>query len=118
MKRSDTHKSRRSSGLSGCVALLQQNKLAIVVFMAVIAGVIYLFDIFPEQQMRERRTQPTVTEIGKVISVGGVSFTVQLAQGPVTTPSTLPVHVGDTVEVRHMKEYPARVVNVRRVDGQ
>jgi hypothetical protein len=85
MKRSDTHKSRRSSGLSGCIALLQQNKFAIVVFMAVIAGVIYLFDIFPEQQMREHRTQPTVTEIGKVISVGRVSFTVQFAQGPVTT---------------------------------
>lgn len=69
MKRSDTHKSRRSSGLSGCVALLQQNKFAIVVFMPAIAGVIYLFDSFPEQQMSEHRTQPTVTEIGKVISV-------------------------------------------------
>ncbi|WP_156954342.1 hypothetical protein [Paraburkholderia acidipaludis] len=118
MEKSDTHKFRRSSGLSGHIVLLRQNKRAILVLMAAIAGVIYLFDIYPEQQMQEFRSEPTVTETGKVIALGKQSFTVQLAQGPVTTPSTLPAHLGDTVEVRHMKEHPARVINVRRVESQ
>lgn len=92
------------------------HKLAIVVLVVLVAGVDYLFDIYPEQQMHEFRSQPTVTETGKVIALGRQSFTVQLAQGPVTTPSTLPVHLGDSVAVRHLKDYPARVVSVRRAE--
>lgn len=104
--------------LSRCIATLWHNKLAAVVLVSAAAAVIYVFDVFPGQQMREFRSQPSVTESGKVIRLGRQSITVQLAHGTISTPTTLSVHVGDTVEIRHMKEYPARVVSIRRVDNE
>lgn len=99
-------------------ATLWQNRLAVVVLASAIATIIYVFDVLPGQQMQEFRSQPAVTETGKVIALGRESITVQLAHGPISTPTTLSVHVGDTVEVQHMKEFPARVVSIRRVDSK
>jgi hypothetical protein len=100
------------------VETLWQNKLAVVILGVAIAAILYVFDVLPKQQMQEFRTQPTVTESGRVIALGRESITVQLAQGPISTPTTLPVHLGDIVEVQHMKEFPARVVSIRRVDSE
>ena len=96
--------------------MLWRNKLAVVVLTSAVATITYVFDVLPGQQMREFRSQPWVTEPGKIIALGRESITVQLAHGPISTPTTLPVHVGETVEVQHMKELSARVVSIRRVD--
>lgn len=100
------------------VETLWRNKLAVLILAAAIAMIFYVFDVLPKQQMQEFRTQPTVTESGKVIALGRESITVQLAQGPISTPTTLSVRVGEIVEVQHMKEFPARVVSVHRVDSE
>lgn len=100
------------------IETLWRNKLAAVVLALAIATIIYVFDVLPGQQMREFRSQPTVTESGKVIALGRESITVQLAHGSISTPTTLTVHVGDTVEVQHMKEFPARVVSIRCADNE
>ena len=100
------------------IEALWRNKLAAVVLALAIAAIIYVFDVLPGQQMWEFRSQPTVTESGKAIALGRKSITVQLAHGSISTPTTLTVRVGDTVEVQHMKEFPARVVSIRRVDNE
>jgi hypothetical protein len=122
---SDTHKSsiepsnmtepRRAFDFGPYIETFWRNKLAVAVLISAIAAIFYVFDVLPEQQLQEFRTQPTVIESGRVIALGRESITVQLAQGPISTPTTLPLHVGDTVEVRHMKAFPARVVSIRRV---
>lgn len=106
----------RLFNLSLWIEGLRQNKLAVVVLTSAVATITYVFDVLPRQQMREFRSQPTVTESGTVISLGRESITAQLAHGSISTPTTLSVHVGDTVEIQHMKEFPARVVSIRRVD--
>ncbi|RKF30556.1 hypothetical protein BCY88_12900 [Paraburkholderia fungorum] len=108
----------RLFNLSLWIDVLWGNKRAVVVLISAIAAITYVFDVLPGQQMREFRSQPTVTESGKVIALGRESITVQLADGPISTPTTLSVHVGETVEVQHMKEFPARVVSIRRVDNK
>jgi hypothetical protein len=107
-----------SSKLGLGIATAWQNKLAALVLGSAIAAVIYVFDVFPEQQMAEFRSQPLVTESGRVVRLGRQSITVQLAHERISTPTTLPVHVGGIVETRPLKEYPARVVSIRRVDNE
>jgi hypothetical protein len=118
MEPSKVSKPVRVFDLAFFVDTLWRSKLAVVVLASAIATIIYVFGVLPEQQMQEFRTQPTVTESGRVIALGRESITVQFAHGAISTPTTLPVHVGDTVEVRHMKEFPAQVVSIRRLDSE
>ncbi|AME28266.1 hypothetical protein [Burkholderia sp. PAMC 26561] len=116
----------RFSILSIYLGVLRRNKCAVFLVVATLAFFAYASLILPGQVTRNRETQPTVTEIGQVVSVtrnfrkyGGQSqsISVQVTHGYVGGLSTLPVKVGDSVEIQYteFEGKPERMASVHAV---
>jgi hypothetical protein len=115
MERSKMRKPGRLSRLSCYVETLWRDKLVIGVLVFGVGAILYVFVVLPRQVMQELRSQPAVTESGRVTSVTGRWSTVQLAHGSVLIPANPSLHIGDTVEVQHTDGFPGRVKSIRRV---
>jgi hypothetical protein len=105
----------------------RRNKALVFLLMLVVGACFYFFAVFPNQIMQHVNAEPTKKGVGTVVGVGETftrwgghsrSIVVHVNGNNVGGLSTLPVKIGDTVEVEYTEfgGVPQRMARVYSLD--